>query len=727
MGQPNVSGPDASQTPPPRWWTVDGAGVSLELLERGPLPDGEHPDDIPRLHGLVRFLARENRLLRERLDAELKHRYGSSSERRRSGEGSDEGKDTQSPPAPEPETPNPAPDAPGTSASSNPPPPESENPPQPPPPPKRKKPGHGRRPISRDLPRDEVRIPPEGKDEAPCGRCGGSVHYVGEPVESYRYDYVPGHIRVRVLIRRRCACDDPTCDAPFRIAKLPPEPIPKGRATAGFLAHLLVIKFADHCPLYRFRKILLRQGVDLPLSTLVDYCAKATDLLKPLWALMKQRVLLSSIVGTDDTSVRARLPGKKGVLKGHLWVYRGDEAHRYAVFEFSDNWKADVPQAFLETFHGYIQADGYKGYDKLFEKGSAAVAVRLEVGCWSHARRKWVKAKGSSPRTANQALDMLGQLFAIEKVCNEHVLSPDQRRYVRQDQSAPILEKFRTWMEELKPLALPKSPVAAAIEYAQNQWIALLRFLEDGRLSIDNNAVERELRGVALGRKNWLAAGSEVGGETAAIAYTMISSAAACGVEPVAWLTSVLEQIVSRPPDQLAELLPDQWNLQHSDQFEPAASSAANQSKPAGQAADPAQVPAMEPTAPGAAPASGASLAHEDRSAAPVRPRPTSAAPAGSNASADRVSASESTSRPPRAPPPASSEALGDQAPAARPPPPDPGDGTSLNRPVQGEHRGQPQGEPASAGLAGSSDAPPADGDTDRRENGPRPRARAPP
>jgi hypothetical protein len=347
-------------------------------------------------------------------------------------------------------------------------------------------------------------------------------------------------------------CNDPTCDGPFRIAKLPPEPIPKGRATAGFLAHLLVIKFADHCPLYRFRKILLRQNVDLPLSTLVDYCKKSTDLLKPLWEIMRQQVLLSAIIGTDDTHVRVRLPRKKGVLKGHLWAYRGDDAHPYVVFDFTPNWRGEAPQTFLATFEGYVQADAYKGYDKLFQSDK-----RIEVGCWAHARRKWIKAKTSSPRVAAEALEMIGQLYGIEEDCRD--LSPDQRKWVRQDLSAPVLETLRIWMEEQKTRVLPKSAVSEAIEYAQNQWVALSRFLEDGRLKIDNNEVELELRGVALGRKNWLACGSEVGGEIAARGYTMVASAVACGVDPVEWLTDVLERIVTCPPDRLIELLPDRW------------------------------------------------------------------------------------------------------------------------------------------------------------------------
>lgn len=542
MGRADPHGPASSETPPPPWWTVDGAEIPLESLEAAPLPDGTHPGDIKWYQDLVRSLARELRLTRERLEQELKHRYGRHSEKRPRGGGDGEGATDKSGGAGSGAGGDASATSPGsTTGASDTGTPSGDSG-------KKKKPGHGRRPIPPGLPRVTVDIP---LDDERCKRCGGPTHHL-EYVESPRFDYVPGYIRVVVLRRSRRACDDSTCTSPFTIAKLPPEPIPKGRATAGFLAHLLVTKFADHCPLYRFRKILLRQKVDLPRSTLVDYCRKSTELLKPLWELMRQRVLASEILQTDDTHVQVRLPRKKGVLEGHLWVYRGDQAHPYVVFAFTPNWKGSGPQTFLETFEGYVQADAFKGYDKLFKDPR-----RIEVGCMAHARRKWVKAQDSSPQVAGQALDLFGELYAVETAAKD--LTPDQRRSLRQERSAPVLEKLRLWMGEQEGRALPKSPVTAAIEYARNQWTALTRFLDDGRLAIDNNAAELELRQVALGRKNWMAIGSEVGGETAAIGYTMIASAVTCGVEPVAWLKDVLEQIVTCPPDRLEELLPDRW------------------------------------------------------------------------------------------------------------------------------------------------------------------------
>lgn len=540
MGLADSHGPASSETRPPPWWTVDGADVPLESLETGPLPDGSNADDIKTLQQLVRSLARDNRLLRERLAQELSHRYGRRSEKRpgdgkNSAGGSQGSGSTESGAA---SGSNAAPDgstsgATGSSASTE----DAAG-----------KPGHGRRPIPPGLEREEQLVP---LDNEQCKRCDGPTHRL-EKVESFRYHYRPGRIVVRVLVRWRCVCDDPTCDGPFRIAKLPPEPIPKGRATAGFLAHLFVTKFADHCPLYRFRKILLRQKVDLPLSTLVDYCKKSAELVKPLWELMRNRILESAIIQTDDTRVQVRLHRKKGVLKGHLWAYRGDSAHPYVVFEFTPNWEASAAQNFLGAFEGYIQADGYKGYDELFKNSK-----RIEVGCMAHARRKWVKAEVSAPHVAKEALKRFGQLFAIEDEYKQ--AAPEVRKAARQEHSAPILDALKVWAEGQRTRALPKSPVTAAVEYLQNQWVALTRFLEDGRLDISNNAVERDLRAVALGRKNWMAAGSEVGGETAAVGFTMIASATACDVNAVEWLEDVLERIVTCPPERLHELLPDQW------------------------------------------------------------------------------------------------------------------------------------------------------------------------
>lgn len=554
-------GPARSSQANPTWWETqeEEAEIPLEALESDPLPDGTRPTDIPKLHGIIRSLARENRILKEQLAQELMHRYGKSSEK---GKGKGDSPDPDGGGAENGSAkgdPVPDPSQTGETAGSD---GEDSSTPG----------GHGRRPIPPDLQREEILI--ELADTR-CGRCQGPTHRL-ERLESYRYDFKPGTIVVRVLVRWKHVCDDPTCDGPFRVAPLPPEPIPKGRATAGLLAHLLVSKFGDHCPVYRFQKILLRQKVDLAQSTLVDYCRKSTDLLRPLWELMRQRVLESTILGTDDTHVQVRIPGKKGGLKGHLWAYKGDAAHPYVVFAFTPNWSGKGPQDFLKVYKGKIQADAYKGYDQLFTDPD-----RIEIGCMAHARRKWVKAQRSTPGLARHALDLFGQLYAVEDEAKG--MDPEARQALRQEKSAPVLAKLAVWMNEIRGQALPKSPVANAIDYATNQWRALNRYLEDGHLKIDNNDVERELRNVALGRKNWLAAGSEVGGETAAIGYTMVRSAEASGVNVVDWLTDVLEQIVTCPPERLPELLPDQWKLRRVAHVELQAAAAA--ASPVGEAA----------------------------------------------------------------------------------------------------------------------------------------------
>jgi transposase len=664
MGLADSQGPAPSETSPPPWWTVDGAAIPLESLETGPLPDGNRPEDIKKLQDLVRSLARELRLTRERLEQELKHRYKPHSEKRPRGDGDG------------------APDKPagGESGAS----PDGNGTPSGGKPPKKKKP-HGRRPIPPGLPKVNVPIPLE---DARCKTCGGPTHEL-QCVESCRFDYVPGYIRVLVLQRSRRACDDSTCTDPFLIADLPPEPIPKGRATAGFLAHLLVSKFADHIPIYRFAKILLRQNVDLPRSTLVDYCKKSTKLLKLLWELMKKRVLKSAIIQTDDTHVQVRLPRKKGVLTGHLWAYKGDDAHPYVVFEFTRNWEGTAPQAFLETFEGYIQADGYKGYHELFKNPR-----RVLVGCMAHARRKWWKARDTSATVANQALDMIDALYAIEKTAKD--LTPDERKRVRQEQAAPILEKLRIWIDEQAGRILPKSPVAKAITYAKNQWTALTRYLEDGRLSIDNNAIERELRRVALGRKNWLAAGSEVGGETAAIGYTMIASALTCGVDPVEWLTDVLTRIVTCPPDRLEELLPDRWKA------------ARDAERRAREAASSEAAEKLPPRA------SAECARHEEGGASATPPAPPSPP--------------DTADHPPPAPASSTTEpgnaATASVASAAA----TPGVCARADDRDGHEHRGHAQHAPPSAGSPGlSPDTTHIDEPPGPEANGPRRTARAPP
>lgn len=626
-----------SKKPPPSWWSVNGVEVPLEALANG---DATLPNEIDESHRTIRQLAQLCLNLRQRLEEELNHRYGSRSEKRRGekeGGGGDSGSTASDPNS------SPASEGNSTGGAST----DAGNPGSSKGCSGNKRPGHGRRPIPPHLPREEVEVPDE---DVCCKRCHGPTRQL-DRVVSYRYDYVPGYIRVRVLIRWRRVCDDPTCDAPFRIAKLPPEPIPKSRVTPGFLAHLLVTKFADHCPLYRFRKILLRQKVDLPVSTLVDYCKKATELLKPLWELLKEQVLSSAIIKTDDTHVRVRLPRKKGVLKGHLWAYKGDEAHRYVVCEFTSDWSGQHPKKFLGSYRGYIQADAYKGYDALFKEDTG----KMEVGCWAHARRRWIKAEKISPRVAREALDMIRQLYKIEEDAKE--LMPEERKRVRQELSAPILEKLRIWMDDQKGRVLPKSAVGEAIEYAQNQWDALKRYLDDGRLQIDNTEIERELRSVALGRKNWMAAGSEVGGETAAIGYTMIASATASGIDAVEWLTDVLQQIRTCTPEQLVGLLPDRWKAARKAQSQTfsdktvaqnpdttiapqdtSTSSPASSSVAAQAQKPPEEIPATKPTA----------------SPAETRPRPaqTGASPEASHPQFQSASSDRPSRQPPRCPRP---------------------------------------------------------------------------
>lgn len=522
------------------WWEADDTEVHFKEFETRPLPD-----DVEKLQALIRSMARGFReqeeayeQLRHELEKHRKDRFGPSSEKLKTRP--DQVKPTEP-------TPTSASDSSAPTGDSAP----AESPK---PAPKPKSPGHGRTPISKDLPRDEVVADLPDADKH-CDVCGGAVKCIGQ-LESTQFDYIPAKLRVRVTVRPKYACKDAMCGSAPKVAAMPPQPVDKGKVTAGLLAHLCVSKFLDHIPLYRFRKILLRQGVNLPLSSLVDWCAQVSALLTPLYDLLIQSVISTDYIQTDDTYALVRQPGQKHRIQGHLWVYRTGAGPPYTVFYFTPHRRGEAPQTFLSTFRGYIQADAYKGYDALFKTGD-----RIGVGCWAHARRGFDESIRTAPTAARRALEQIAEFYRLEK--DFAALSPEHRKGARDALTAPLLEKFHTWLMEQSGQVIPKSPLGKAIRYTLNQWNALVRFLEDGRLQIDNNSVERDLRGVALGRKNWMSLGSDTGGVTAAVAYSLVVSAVLNGIEPTAYLTDVLTRIRTIPRERLPELLPDRWKALH--------------------------------------------------------------------------------------------------------------------------------------------------------------------
>jgi transposase len=341
-------------------------------------------------------------------------------------------------------------------------------------------------------------------------------------------------------------------------APKPAMPIPKGLPGPGLLAHLIVSKYTDHLPLYRLERVYERQGLFLHRSTLCDWLAACAELLRPLYDRMVSVVLQSRALHTDDTTVKMQELGTHLLSTARLWVYLGDAAHPSNVFDFTVNRKRDGPQKFLANYQGYLHADAFSGYDGLYLPDPRTAAARIvEVACNAHARRKFYEARSSDVLRSHQALAYYRQLYELERGAKD--FSGTQRLQMRQDLAVPILEQFRQWLEAQRPEVLSKSPMAEALGYALNNWAALVRYTEAGFLAIDNNVAEREMKRIAIGRKNWLFVGSPQGGQTAAVLMSFTSTCQRLGIEPWRYLRDVLERLPSHPPERLAELLPDKW------------------------------------------------------------------------------------------------------------------------------------------------------------------------
>jgi hypothetical protein len=339
----------------------------------------------------------------------------------------------------------------------------------------------------------------------------------------------------------------------------PSRPIERGLAGPGLLAHVIVAKYCDHLPLYRQAEIYERDGVDLDRSTMADWVGGATRLLKPLVEELGRHVMSTSKLHGDDTPVPVLAPGTGKTKVGRLWTYvrddrpAGDTAAPAVWFRYSPDRKGEHPQNHLRDFRGTLQADAYAGFGRLYETGRVQ-----EAACWAHVRRKFydLDQAHASP-VAAEALTRIGRLYEIEKEIRGR--PPDERRQVRNARARPLLESMHGWLHASLDKLSKKSETAAAIRYTLGRWSALMRYCDDGRLEIDNNAAERALRAVALGRKNYLFAGSDLGGERAAAIYSLIGSAKLNGIDPEAYLRNVLARIADHPIKRIDELLP--WNI----------------------------------------------------------------------------------------------------------------------------------------------------------------------
>jgi transposase len=503
-------------------------------------PETPLPDDVPTLQALVRQLLAElasvradNAALRDKLDQALKHRFGQRSERR----------------------------------------PPPRRPPEQPP----KVTPHGRAALPEHLERRAVVFDlTEAERLCPC--CGQPRVCIGEQTAE-QLDLEPARFFVRRTIKKSYACQH--CQ-PHQVpvgqrlqTAGPPQvgPLPKGLCGPGLLAHVITAKFADHVPLHRLAGQLARSGVSIARSTLGDWLAGAADLFAPLYQLLYRRLLLSRVIHDDDTTVKLRVPGAKRTSKAHLWAAIGDADYPYVVFDFTADYTKAGPQRFFAGYKGYLQADALAQYTGLY-----GVDLMTHVCCWAHARRKFVAAADGGDNRANAALAWIGQLYVIERdlppllpPSDDPVASAarrqreEERRQQRQQHAKPVLSELKRWLDEQRPLVLPKSALGQALGYALNHWEALTCYLEQGYLAIDNNLSERTLRAIALGRNNWGVIGSEAAGTTAAVLYTMVATCKHLGIDPFVYLREALPGLFAlgeKPtPEQLTAWLPDRWLL----------------------------------------------------------------------------------------------------------------------------------------------------------------------
>lgn len=419
---------------------------------------------------------------------------------------------------------------------------------------RRKRRGHGWGKLPAHLPREEVLVdvPPA---ERSCACCGEPLVRIGED-RTERVDYRPAKIIIKVLVTPRYAC--PKKHGKVIQREAPPAPVLGGRFDFGLVAQVVTSKVADHLPLYRQQDVLARSGLELSRSTLCDILAGASELLSPLVSLLKQRVLSGWFLGADDTPVRLLdTTHPDGVRTARFWLYRGCDEAPYNVFDFHESRSRDGPREFLKTFQGWVKVDAY-GVDGGVYLGSGG-RIRASC-CFAHARRKFDEAKSSHSALACEALGFLQQLYDLEDQARE--FTPEARHALRRREAVPLLAKFRAWADEQVQRALPKLKMGEALGYLRNQWDALSNYAEDGRLPIDNNATERDLRALTIGRKNWLFIGSPQAGPRAAVLYTVVASAARHDLDIWAYLRDVLEQLAAGGSD-LAALLPDAWAKTH--------------------------------------------------------------------------------------------------------------------------------------------------------------------
>jgi transposase len=421
---------------------------------------------------------------------------------------------------------------------------------------KEEKQGHSRMPIPAHLRREEITVEP---DDVPEGS-----KKIGEEITEVM-EYKRAEIYVKKYIRPKYALlneEGPSDQAGVVIGSLPSLPIPKGNAGPSLLSHILIGKYVDHLPLYRQQKQIKRLGVEISEKTICGWVAASCDLLFPLYEKLMQHVQQSGYIQADETPIKVLDKNKKGdTHKGYYWVYHSPIS-RAVCFQYRKGRGREGPNEFLEDFQGAIQADGWHVYERVGKRDDIIL-----LGCLAHVRRKFEEAQDNDRSRAGYVLSEIQKLYAVERKAREQ-LNYDERKALRENESKPILQNLKAWLLENAPdtnsKVLPKSKTGKAISYALSMWHRLERYLEDGRYEIDNNWVENSIRPVALGRKNYLFAGSHNAAQRAAMIYSLLATCKKNNVEPSAWLTDVLTKIQDQPINKIEELLPEKWLKSHS-------------------------------------------------------------------------------------------------------------------------------------------------------------------
>jgi len=421
--------------------------------------------------------------------------------------------------------------------------------------PNQKKPG--RKPLPAHLPR--VRIEHDISESEKLCPCGCSRTLIGEDI-SEQLDIIPAKIQVLVHVRKKYACKH--CEEGVEIAPLPPQPIPKSNASPGLLAHIAVSKYQDALPLYRQQAVLQRSGIDIPRNTLANWMIKSGDLLQPLLNAMETKLLTYPVMHCDETVVQIlKEPDKPATSKSYMWVrVGGPSTQPIRLFHYAPSRSGSVVSELLEGYQGYLQTDDYAGYN--------AVAAKIgvtQLGCWAHARRKFIDAqKATRSKTKNKvskadmAISLIAKLYAIEKTIKES--DAETRHQIRQQQAVPQLQKIRSWLDKTLHSTLPKGLLGKAVSYLDKNWQKLTIYTQDGRLSIDNNPAENAIRPFVIGRKNWLFSASVKGAKASANIYSLIETAKANQLEPYQYLRHIFAELPSATTvDHIEALLP--WNV----------------------------------------------------------------------------------------------------------------------------------------------------------------------